>query len=90
MKRLKRAKYIGEHIDELREQLISVLHPAFVNLIGSEHFQNQFSLFLSTTDEHGTDEQRRDFLEQLACLDQILIPADQLDIDDDLKIDLEE
>ncbi|CAF0885226.1 unnamed protein product [Adineta steineri] len=93
MKRLKRAKYIGEHIDKLRDELIHLFQPSFVDLILSEQFQHQFSLFLSTNDENSTSEQRKEFLEQieqLSCLDKIIIPGDQFGIDDEIKDDIEE
>jgi len=92
MKRLKRAKYIGEHIDQLRDELTHLLQPPVFDLISSEKFQKEFSLFLSTNEENSTNNQRNDFLEQieqLACLDKIMIPGDQRGIDDEIKDDIE-
>ncbi|UJR24227.1 hypothetical protein I4U23_027194 [Adineta vaga] len=92
-KRLKRAKYIGEHIYELSDQLNHLFPLSFINLISSEQFQNQFSLFLSNKEENSTNEQRKEFLdqlEQLAFLDQIIIPGDQFGIDDEIKDDFDE
>ena len=93
MKRLKRAKYIGEHIDQLRDELNHLFQTSFLDLISSDKFQNQFSLFLSTNEENSTSEERKEFLEQieqLSCLDKILIPGDQFGIDDEVKDDIEE
>ncbi len=92
MKRLKRAKYIGEHIDQLRDELTHLLQPTIFDLISSEKFQKEFSLFLSTNDENATNDERKDFLEQieqLSCLDKIMIPGDQGGIDDEIKDDIE-
>jgi len=92
MKRLKRAKYIGEHIDQLRDELTHLLQPTIFDLISSEKFQKEFSLFLSTNDENSTNDERNDFLkqiEQLSCLDKIIIPGDQRGIDDEIKDDIE-
>ncbi|CAF1689001.1 unnamed protein product, partial [Adineta ricciae] len=93
MKRLKRAKYIGEHIKEFYDKFTNLFSSDFLQLISSEQFQNQFSLFLSNNEENTSYEQRKEFLdqlEQLSCLDQILIPGDQLDIDDEIKDDFDE
>ena len=93
MKRLKRAKYIGEHINELYDKLMDLFPSDFLQLISSEQFQNQFSIFLSNNEENTSYEQRKEFLdqlEQLSCLDQIFIPGDQFGIDDEVKDDFDE
>ncbi|CAF0781013.1 unnamed protein product [Adineta ricciae] len=93
MKRLKRAKYIGEHINEFYDKLTDFFSSDFLQLISSEQFQNQFALFLSNNEENTSYEQRKEFLdqlEQLSCLDQILIPGDQFGIDDEIKDDFDE
>jgi len=91
MKRLKRAKYIAEHIDQLRDQLSNLLQPSLIDLLSSDKIKDQFSLFLSTNDENSstttttTIDDRKEFLEQieqLSCLDQIIIPEDDTLIDE--------
>jgi hypothetical protein len=95
MKRLKRAKYIAEHIDQLRDQCNQLLQPSLIHLLSSDKFQNQFSLFLSTNDENDNttnNDDRKELLEQLehlSCLDSLIVPGDELVTDDDIREDID-
>lgn len=89
IKRLKRAKYLSENIDQLRDELNNLLQPSSIELICSEKLKNQFLLFLSTNDEISTitiDDKKEFFeqIEQLSCLDQIILPIDDLNNDDQI------
>jgi hypothetical protein len=96
MKRLKRAKYLSEHIDQLRDQLNNFLQPSLIDLLSSDKLKNQFSLFLSTNDENSsttTIDDRKEFLEQieqLSSLDKIILPGDDLTIDDEIRDEIDQ
>ncbi|CAF3302299.1 unnamed protein product [Rotaria socialis] len=96
MKRLKCAKYIAEHIDQLREQLHELLQPSLIDLLSSDTFKAQFSLFLSTNDDNEnstTIDHRRELyqqLEQLSCLDKVIVPGDDTTIDDEIRDEIDE
>ena len=100
MKRVKCAKYIAEHIDQLREQLRDLLQPSLIDLLSSDNFKAQFSLFLSTNDENEdsttastTNDYRRELyqqFEQLSCLDRVILPGDDSIIDDEVRDEIDE
>lgn len=100
MKRLKCAKYIAENIDELREQLYELLQPSLIDLLSSDTFKTQFSLLLSTNDENEnsaatvtTFDNRRELyqqLEELSCLDKVIVPGDDTIIDDEIRDEIDE
>ncbi|CAF1053236.1 unnamed protein product [Rotaria sordida] len=97
MKRLKCAKYIAENIDQLREQLHDLLQPSLIDLLSSDQFKTQFSLSLSTNDENEnsttTFDHRRELyqqLEELSCLDKVIVPGDDSTVDDEIRDEIDE
>lgn len=97
MKRLKRAKYIAENIEQLREQLYDLIQPSLIDLLASDQFRSQFSTLSSADDENEnsitTSEDRRELLQQLeelSCLDKVLLPGDDVSVDDEINDEIDE
>jgi len=65
------------------------LQPECIHLLSSDKLTNQFALFLSTNQLNSTTiDDRKIFLEQieqLSCLDQIILPGDDFSFDDQIK-----
>ncbi len=95
MKRLKRAKYIAENIQELKDHLHKLLQPSLIDLLQSEKLINQFNLFLSNNEENSTItfDQRKEIyqqLEQLSYLDNLILPGDEFAFDEEYRDDIDE
>lgn len=95
IKRLKRAKYLAENIDQLRDQLNNFLQPSSIDFICSEKLKNQFLMFLSTNEQNSTitiDDKKEFFqqIEQLSCLDHIILPDEDFIIDDQIQDEIDQ
>jgi hypothetical protein len=94
IKRLKRAKYLSDHIDQLKDELNQFIQPQVIHLLSSDTLRIQLDLFLSSNQLNSiTTEDRKQLfqqLEELSCLDSIIIPEDHLKIDEQFTDDIDE